>query len=68
IDYADRMEVARKSDQEAWYRRLRERKIDTVVLFPPNPPEYDWVISRPDRFAPEDTASLPMVFRVLAAK
>ncbi|HOY66321.1 MAG TPA: hypothetical protein PLP29_05480 [Candidatus Ozemobacteraceae bacterium] len=66
IEYRDPDQVARAADAEAWLRRLREERIDTVVLFPPQPPEHAWVTARPDLFRPEGTASPAMVFRHLA--
>lgn len=68
LEYGDPALVAQKADFDAWRERLRERRIDTVVLFPPFPPEHDWVIARPDLFQPEGPASPTMVFRVLPGK
>ncbi|MBP7634049.1 hypothetical protein KBA41_07745 [Candidatus Ozemobacteraceae bacterium] len=66
IEYDDPALIAKKADFDAWYRRLQEQRIDTVVLFPPFPPEHDWVMARPDLFVPEGPASPTMVFRVMA--
>ncbi|HEY9070813.1 MAG TPA: glycosyltransferase family 39 protein [Candidatus Ozemobacteraceae bacterium] len=68
IEYDDPTRVAREASFEAWLGRLREERIDTLVLFPPFPPEHDWVTAHPDLFQPEGTASPPLVFRFLPAK
>lgn len=67
VEYNDVQAVVAKADTQAWLRRLAERGIDTLVFFPPFPPEYDWVISQPDRFLPEGNASPAMVFSVQGA-
>lgn len=68
IEYDDPARIAEKADFNAWYKRLREQRIDTVVLFPPFPPEHAWVTARPGLFRPECSASPTMVFRVLPGK
>ncbi|MBP7634051.1 hypothetical protein KBA41_07755 [Candidatus Ozemobacteraceae bacterium] len=65
VEYDDPAAVAAKAGPEAWLRRLSERRIDTLVFFPPFPPEHAWTISRPDLFRPEGSASPALVFRVV---
>ena len=65
VEYDDAVAVAAKADPEAWLRRLSELRIDTLVFFPPFPPEHAWVIARPDLFRPEGTASPALVFHVI---
>lgn len=65
IEYNDTNKIATEADFDAWYRRLTEQRIDTVVLFPPFPPEHAWVVARPGLFVPEGPASPTMVFRVM---
>lgn len=65
VEYNGPTDVAAKADPEAWLRRLSEHRIDTLVFFPPFPPEHDWAISRPDLFRPEGSASPSLVFRVI---
>ncbi|HEY9070814.1 MAG TPA: hypothetical protein VIV61_11215, partial [Candidatus Ozemobacteraceae bacterium] len=67
VEYRDPAMVARVADSDSWLRRLRKERIDTVVLFPPYPPEHAWVTARPDLFTPEGTASPAMVFRLAPA-
>lgn len=63
IEYNDTDKILREADFDAWCRRLSEQRVDTVVLFPPFPPEHDWVTAHPDLFVAEDIASPAMVFR-----
>ncbi len=65
IEYNDADKILKEADFGAWRRRLVEQKIDTVVLFPPYPPEHAWVVAHPDLFVPEGPASPTMVFRVV---
>ncbi len=65
IEYNDTNRIREEADFDAWRRRLSEQRIDTVVLFLPYPPEYDWVVARPDLFEPEGPASPTMVFRLM---
>ncbi len=68
MEYDDAVAVAAKADPEAWLRRLSELRIDTLVFFPPFPPEHAWVIARPDLFRPEGPASPALVFHVIGKK
>ncbi|HOY66322.1 MAG TPA: glycosyltransferase family 39 protein [Candidatus Ozemobacteraceae bacterium] len=68
IEYDDPARLAREASFDAWLGRLRERRIDTVVLFPPFPPEHGWVNAHPNLFLAEDTASPPLVFRLSPAR
>lgn len=65
IEYNDKNRITAEADFDAWYRRLSEQRIDTVVLFPPYPPEHAWVVAHPDLFVAEGPASPTMVFRVI---
>ncbi len=65
IEYDDPKRIAACADFKSWHRRLAEKGIDTIVLFPPYPPEHAWVTAHPELFVPEGPASPTMVFRVI---
>ncbi len=65
VEYDDPTAITAKAGPEAWLRRLSERRIDTLVFFPPFPPEHAWTVSRPNLFLPEGSASPSLVFRVI---
>jgi hypothetical protein len=53
-------------DPRAWLRRLRQKRVDHVVLLPPEPPELSWILKRPGLFTPltGTDPERPLAFRV----
>ena len=65
LEYSDSDKTEREGNFTAWLKRLREKQIDTLALFPPDPPEFKWALEHPEIFQPLGTASPTQVFRIL---
>ena len=53
IDYADRETVNARADRQAWLTRVRDQRIEWVVLLGPRTLEHQWVDELPDIFSIE---------------